>query len=202
MWFLPPFSKTTGTVELVSRHSWPLLRHQYTLELVNGHLTSGSTAELFGNRISYDWDCISFLWSRYFCSLAPLTNSTVLVPRLLLGKYFGCNMCYSLGLREWADWLQSQICGVCHGQRSLRHSPSWSMRLSWCTVCPWCKSDIWKELSAWALFLQPTPPVMPSTSSMSLDSRCDCHGEIRALIQTSTRTERELQRRFMCHYLQ
>lgn len=122
MWFLSPFSKTTGTVELVPRHSWPLLRHQYSLELVNGHLTGGSTAELFGNRISYDWDCISFLWSPYFCSLAPLTNSTVLVPRLLLSKYFGCNMCYTLGLREWEDRLQSQICGVCHGQRSLRHS--------------------------------------------------------------------------------
>lgn len=144
MWFFPPFSKTTGTAELVPQHSWPLLRHQYSLELFSGHLTGGSTAELFGNRISYDWDCISFLLSPYFCSLAPLTNSTLLVPRLLLSKHFGCNMCYTLGLGEWEDRLQSQICGVCHGQRSLRHSPSWSMRSSWCVVCPWCKSDIWK----------------------------------------------------------
>lgn len=202
MWFFLPFFKTTGTVELVPQHSWPLLSHQYSLELFNGHLTGGSTAELFGNRISYDWDCIRFLWSPYFCSLVPLTNCTLLVPRLLLSKHFGCNMCYTLGLREWEDRLQSQICGVCHGQRSLRHSPSWSMGSSWCIVCPWYKSDIWKGLSAWALFLQPTLPVMPSTSSMSPDSWCDCHGKIRALVQTSTRTERELQRRFMCRYLQ
>lgn len=114
----------------VPRQSWPLLRHQSSLELFNGHLTGCSTAGLFGIRISYDWDCISFHLSPYSCSLAPLTNSTVLVPRLLLSKHFGCNMCYTLGLREWADRLQAQICGMWHGQRSLRHSPSSSVRSS------------------------------------------------------------------------
>lgn len=177
-------------------------RHQYSLESAVGISRVVPLHGCLGNRISYDWDYISFLLSPYFCSLDPwptlqcwyqdCCSASILVAI--------CVTPWNLGSEQTGCRHRSVECVVVRGVSGIAlHGPCDHPDVSYVL-----DARVTSERGCLAepSSSQPTPCVMPSTSSMSLDSRCNCHGKLRALIQTSTRTERELQRRSVCRYHQ